>query len=84
MGDGWGFVVDIFGLEGIPAGAQGYHPQGDVGDAYHPWNPNIEGLQRQEIARLIIFYNDSFGINAGDSVVGMRQKIRAWLASNEF
>jgi hypothetical protein len=45
----------------------------------NPWNPNVDAYQLVDILQLVIFYNDDLGINAGDLVYVMRQKVRVWL-----
>jgi hypothetical protein len=62
--------------------AQDYQPNAAAGDVPNPWNPNVNAYQFMDILRLIIFYNDDFGINAGDLVDAMRQKVRNWLVED--
>ena len=63
----------------LPAAAQDYQPNAAVGDKPNPWNSSVDAYQLVDILWLVIFYNDDFGIDAGDLVDLMRQKVRAWL-----
>ena len=45
----------------------------------NPFNANINSLSDAEILRLIMFYNDSFGIVAGDDTGERRKKFELWL-----
>lgn len=36
-------------------------------------------LTQAEIDRLVIFYNESFGINPGDNLTAKREKVFRWL-----
>ena len=71
----------ICGHADLPAAAQNYHPNAAVGDVPAPWNQSVESYQLADILRLVIFYNDNFGIEAGDLVRVRRTnlKVLAWL-----
>lgn len=45
----------------------------------NPFNSNIHSLSDTEILRLIMFYNDSFGIVARDDTGERRRKLALWL-----
>jgi hypothetical protein len=62
-----------------PLAAQDFQPNAAVGDVPNPWNPQIDAYQHLDILRLVIFYNDDFGIVAGDPVHVRRQQVRTWL-----
>jgi hypothetical protein len=42
---------------------------------------NIDAFRHEDILRLIEFYNDDFGIVAGDGIAVRRNKYRLWMAS---
>jgi hypothetical protein len=44
--------------------------------------PNINGFTHAHIPHLVQFYNDSFGIQLGDTVPARRQQIQNWLTRN--
>jgi hypothetical protein len=72
-------ALAICGDAALPLTAQDYQPNAAVGDMPNSWNSNVDAYQLVDILRLVIFYNDDFGIDAGDLVDVMRQKVRAWL-----
>jgi len=52
----------------LAAAAQNHQPNAAVGDEPNPWNPFIDEYQHLDIIQLIVFYNNGFGIDIGDSV----------------
>ena len=69
----------ISGHPALPADDQNYHPNAAVGDVLDPWNGDIDTYTLQDILRLVIFYNDDLGIDAGDTAPLRKDKVRAWL-----
>jgi hypothetical protein len=59
--------------------AHDYQPNALIGDVPSPWNPNIYAYQLADVIRLVIFYNENFGIHAVDSVAVRRKKVHDWL-----
>lgn len=82
-GDGHNLALTICGQAALPAAAQNFQPNAAVGDIPNPWNPNIDAYQHLDILQLVIFYNDDFGIIAGDPVATRRYKVRTWLVEQE-
>jgi hypothetical protein len=76
-------ALAICGHAALPAAAQNFQPNAAVGDVPNPWNPNIDAYQHLDILQLIIFYNDDFGIIAGDPITTRRSKVRTWLIDPE-
>jgi hypothetical protein len=74
-GNGHDLALAICGQVALPD----CHPNAAIGDVPAPWNSNIEAYQLEDVFRLVIFYNDDFGINAGDHVSVRRRKVLAWL-----
>lgn len=72
-------ALAICGQGVLPTAAQNYQPNAAVGDVPNPWDRMIDGYQPLDILHLVIFYNDDFGINAGDPDNVMRFKLHAWL-----
>lgn len=79
-GNGHELALAVSGQAGLP----NYEPNANVGDVpvTVPWNPNIEGYHPADSLRLInfyaeaiIFYNNDFGIEAGDLVSVRRRKV---------
>jgi hypothetical protein len=50
-----------------------------VGDVMHLWNPNIYEYEDDHILRLIIFYNDDFGIKGDQELYARIVKVERWL-----
>jgi hypothetical protein len=42
-------------------------------------HPTLAGYTHADILNLIVFYNDDFGIEAGDQIGTRTAKLRAWL-----
>lgn len=81
-GNGHDLALAICGpsCAALPAAVQDFQPNAAIGDVPKPWNPLIEGYEDLDILKLVIFYNDSFGIVAGDSISDRRFKVRYWLS----
>jgi hypothetical protein len=71
-------ALAICGHAALPTAAQNFQPNAAVGDVPNPWDPYI-GTQLLDILQLVIFYNNDFGIVAGDPVSLMTSKVRTWL-----
>jgi hypothetical protein len=69
----------IYGNPALPAAAQFFEPNAGIGDVPDEFNPNIDEYQDADILRLVIFYNDDFGIALADTVAIRRLKLRTWL-----
>jgi hypothetical protein len=67
----------------LPLEVQNYHPLAGIGDVPHPWDPNIARYTHTQILKLIIFYNDSFGIDQGDHLGVRKLKLHNWLTGEE-
>jgi hypothetical protein len=72
-------ALAICGRAALPAAAQNFEPNAAVGDVPNPWNPDLCSYQHLDILKLVIFYNDDFGIVAGDLLSVRIFKVRLWL-----
>jgi hypothetical protein len=63
----------------LPAALQDYHPNAAIGNVCQEWDGDIGNLNTRLILKLIIFYNDDFGIIMADSVPRRIDKILRWL-----
>jgi hypothetical protein len=63
----------------LPADAQNFHPNAVIGDVPQGWDGHIAAFQHIHILRLVIFYNDDFGIVMNDKIPSRREKLRTWL-----
>jgi hypothetical protein len=77
-------AVTICGQADLPPAAQDYKPNAAVGDVPHPWDPNVDTYELIDILRLVIFYNDDFGIDAHDELVVMKRKVGTWLVEERW
>jgi hypothetical protein len=68
---------------GLPAAAENYQPNANVGDLPDDWTSNIDRYRLLDILHLVIFYNDDFGIDAGDPLDLRKGKLRDWLTGRE-
>ena len=71
-------ALAICGDAALPAAAQKFQPNAAVGDVPNPWGPIINSYQLLDILKLVIFYNDNFGIIAGDPLSDRIFKLRVW------
>jgi hypothetical protein len=78
-GDGHARALAICGQLVLPQNLQAYQPQAETGSTPPNWNPQVIAYRDSDILRLVIFYNDDFGIVAGDTLATMREKIVSWL-----
>jgi hypothetical protein len=69
--------------DALPAATANYHPNAAIGDVPNEWIPDIDEYSLVDILRLIIFYNDGFGINANDTVNAKKRKVLEWLTGTE-
>jgi hypothetical protein len=76
-------ALAICGQAALPVAAQNFQPNAAAGEVPNPWNPDIDAYQLLDILKLVIFYNDDFGIIAGDPVARRRYKVRNWLLEQE-
>ena len=61
---------------------QDFQPHGLIGTV-PPWfNSNIDSYQHIDILRLVVFYNDDFGINVGDQLFERKHNVRIWLTEH--
>jgi len=69
-------------LPELPPRLQEYHPNADVGREPDPddWADHIDRFTHEKILRLVIFYNDDFGILRRDNVKNRQQKLLDWLS----
>ena len=67
----------------LPAQAQNYHPNAAICDLPAQWNSNADTLRLVDILKLVIFYNDDFGINVDDPINIKRKKVREWLLGQD-
>jgi hypothetical protein len=56
-------------------------PAFPLGSVPQNFNSNPSSYTHQEILNMIIFYNDRFGIVAGDDIATRRNKFREWLST---
>ena len=59
----------------FPGGA----PVHAIGDLPPNFNPKVEGYKHIDILRLIVFYNENFGIVAADTIANRNSKFRRFL-----
>jgi hypothetical protein len=62
-------ALAICGKAALPVTLQHYQPNAAVGATPHPWAPEMDRYHLRDILRLVIFYNNDFGINPGDTLV---------------
>ena len=65
--------------EDLPQTVVNHHPDAHVDDTPNPWDHRTSGYHVNTILKLIIFYNDDFGIVADDGIAEKREKLNAWL-----
>lgn len=78
-GDGHALIAQLAMSAVLAHAIQDYHPNGLVGTVPPQFNPDVDSYQHVDILRLIVFYNDDFGIQAGDQLPERKRKIRNWL-----
>jgi hypothetical protein len=76
-------IPSICGDAALPAAAQSFQPNAAVGDVPNPWNPEYLSYELLDILKLVIFYNDDFGIVVGDPLSDGMVKVRNWLLEQE-
>lgn len=76
-------ALAICGKPALPAIVQQYHPNGAIGDTMNPWIANISILTLQEILKVVVFYNNNFGINARETIAVRREKVHGWLCQED-
>jgi hypothetical protein len=76
-------ALAICGDAALPAAAQSFQPNAAVGDVPNPWNPEYLSYELLDILKLVIFYNDDFGIVVGDPLSDGMVKVRNWLLEQE-
>jgi hypothetical protein len=54
-------------------------PAANLGQPPPFYDANLDGYQHEDILRLIEFYNDNFGIIAGDGLPARTAKLREWM-----
>jgi hypothetical protein len=58
---------------------QEYRPHGPVGGVPPTFNSDFENYQDIDILRLVVFYNNNFGIDAQDPLPERKRKLTRWL-----
>jgi hypothetical protein len=58
---------------------QNYQPNAEIGNVTDQWNSNIEGYMKDDFLKLVIYYNEDFGIYVEDTTADRRRNVRAWL-----
>jgi hypothetical protein len=76
-------ALAICGGAALPPAARNFQPNAAVGDVPNPWNSFLESYRLLDIFKLVIFYNDDFGIVAGDPLHARIFKVRIWLLEQE-
>jgi len=66
----------------IVQAVQDFQPHGLIGTVPPQFNPNIGSYQHIDILQLVVFYNDDFGIHAGDQLSERKHKVRIWLTEH--
>jgi hypothetical protein len=56
----------------------GYQPQAPIGAVPPNWDPHVTGYSEIDIIRLVIFYNDDFGIGVDDAESRRKEKLMLW------
>ncbi|KAI0286913.1 hypothetical protein BGY98DRAFT_942701 [Russula aff. rugulosa BPL654] len=82
-GDGHALALAICEYEILPGYALNFHPEAPLGTVPADWNRNIHSYTIRDVLRLVVFYNDDFGIYLDDSLAVKRDKVRAWLCDQE-
>ena len=73
-------ALAIYGHEAaLSVDAQNFHPNAAIGDVPQGWDGHIGAYQQIHILRLVIFYNDNFGIVVNDDMPTRREKVKTWL-----
>jgi len=77
-GDGHALAIPLCGQPQLNQLAMAYQPQAPI-DAVPPnWDAHIMGYSDIDIIRLVIFYNDDFGIVANDVESRRKEKLILW------
>jgi hypothetical protein len=79
MGNGHALALQLCPTPPLPPVVQAFQPNAEIGMIPPQFNPSVDGYQHIDIYKLIIFYNDSFGIVLGDPLHERKRKIRTWL-----
>lgn len=58
-----------------------YNPPKAIGELPPGFKPDVYGYDMEEIAQLMIFYNDGFGIKKQDTELECRRKVMVFLTS---
>jgi len=66
----------------IAQAVQDFQPHGLIGAVPPQFNSNVDSYQHVDILRLVVFYNDDFGIHAGDNLLERKFKLRLWLTEH--
>ena len=74
-------ALAIHGQVNLPPEVQQYGPQAVIGTVpiLPFWNPRLDTYTLLYILKLVVFYNDNFSIDTGDSLPVMKEKLRVWL-----
>ncbi|KAI0247079.1 hypothetical protein BJV78DRAFT_1364394 [Lactifluus subvellereus] len=82
-GNGHALALAICRQPQLPEPVEAYHPNAMIGALPNPWDPDIEGYSHANILKLVVFYNDDFGIVPADRLRTRRGKVRTWLLDFE-
>ena len=76
-------ALGIFAEPYPPPHVNHYRPDAEVGDVPDQWDSDIGAYTHAQVLKLVVFYNDDFGINEGDLLTVKRNKLRNWLTGDE-
>jgi len=78
-GNGHDLALTICDYVALPVAAQAYQLNAAIGDVPNQWIPRLHAYTHLYILRLVIFYNDDLGIEAGDNLDVRKEKVHSWL-----